>query len=314
MTSIRLTPAGDLARFAALATDPSRVAETLAYLHTTIDNGSTRPEWCFAVEHGAETIGRIALWSIPNRTPADFVLFDLPWDRDDIDSLAAATLDAAMETLRAHGAKHAAHMLDTPAQWPQWQTHHDIRARVLERQGFNPRRETTRFSLSPGQPRPTIERAPIEFRALPQVGNAVFKRAMTSVTRGTFDKMTANLVTEIGADAETEQSFTELQQVGFDPAWWELAYDAQGFLIGLVMPTKLGKHMGTIGYIGVVPEQRGRGYIDTLLARATDTLLGLDIQQIRADTDVRNVPMAAAFHRAGYTNFATRREYQRKLD
>lgn len=314
MTSIRLLPTGDLARFAALATDPARVAETLAYLNTTIDAGSTKPEWCFAVEQGGEPIGRIALWSIPNGPPADFVLFDLPWDRVDIDDLAAATLQAASDIMRKHGAKHAAHMLDTPAQWPQWQTHHSVRASVLAQAGFKPRRETMRFLLLPNTPRPKVERAALEFRNLTQVGNAVFKRAMTSVTRGTFDQMTANLVTEIGADAETEQSFTELQQVGFDPSWWELAYDAENHLIGLVMPTMLGRHMGTIGYIGVVPEQRGRGYIDTLLARATDTLLSLDIQQIRADTDVSNAPMAAAFTRAGYTNFATRREYQRKLE
>ena len=67
---------------------------------------------------------------------------------------------------------------------------------------------------------------------------------------------------------------------------------------------------GTIGYIGVVPEQRGRGYIDDLLARGTATLLGGNDQAIEADTDVSNTPMADAFRRAGYDEFASRREYR----
>ena len=69
--------------------------------------------------------------------------------------------------------------------------------------------------------------------------------------------------------------------------------------------------MTTIGYIGVVPSQRGRGYVDDLLARGT-AILRHDVPDIviRADTDLANAPMAAAFERAGYERFATRREYE----
>ncbi len=64
-----------------------------------------------------------------------------------------------------------------------------------------------------------------------------------------------------------------------------------------------------IGYIGVVPEHRGQGYVDDLLAAGTDTLRRAGAEQVRADTDIHNVPMAAAFRRAGYAEFARRREY-----
>ena len=70
----------------------------------------------------------------------------------------------------------------------------------------------------------------------------------------------------------------------------------------------------SIGYIGVVPERRGRGYVNDLLARGTETLLRVGNGQVlRADTDVDNAPMAAAFERAGYRRFATRREYEIRL-
>src|SRR5918996_5885201 len=70
----------------------------------------------------------------------------------------------------------------------------------------------------------------------------------------------------------------------------------------------------TVFYVGVVPEMRGRGYVDDLLATGTATLLearagDVEARTLRADTDVANTPMAAAFERAGWRRFAGRREY-----
>ena len=59
--------------------------------------------------------------------------------------------------------------------------------------------------------------------------------------------------------------------------------------------------MPTIGYIGVVPEQRGRGYVDELLAEMAWMLADLaPREEVGADTDFANVPMAKAFARAGF--------------
>ena len=64
------------------------------------------------------------------------------------------------------------------------------------------------------------------------------------------------------------------------------------------MPAR-APNMTTIGYIGVVPSQRGRRYVDDLLARGT-AVLRHDVPDIviRADTDLANEPMAAAFERS----------------
>ena len=56
----------------------------------------------------------------------------------------------------------------------------------------------------------------------------------------------------------------------------------------------------------MLPEHRGRGYVDDLLAEITLILADEGAERIRADTDVPNTPMAAAFERAGYENFAIR--------
>jgi RimJ/RimL family protein N-acetyltransferase len=83
--------------------------------------------------------------------------------------------------------------------------------------------------------------------------------------------------------------------------------------VGLVMPAEPPGFL-TIFYVGVVPEMRGRGYVDDLLAAGTATLLEARARDgnekpLRADTDVANAPMATAFERAGWTRFAGRREY-----
>ena len=77
----------------------------------------------------------------------------------------------------------------------------------------------------------------------------------------------------------------------------ELGTSAHGALVGLIMPCR-APAMGTIGYVGVVPEQRGRGYgnITDLLARGTATLLHTGAPVLRADTDIDNVPMATALN------------------
>ena len=61
-----------------------------------------------------------------------------------------------------------------------------------------------------------------------------------------------------------------------------------------------------VGYLGVVPEHRGRGYVDDLLAEITRSHAERGVQRIVADTDAGNVSMARAFERAGYRNFAIR--------
>jgi RimJ/RimL family protein N-acetyltransferase len=63
----------------------------------------------------------------------------------------------------------------------------------------------------------------------------------------------------------------------------------------------------------VVPEQRGRGLAGALVRRATHRLAGAGATEIRADCDRENVPMARAFARAGYEQFARRRSFRRDM-
>ena len=147
-------------------------------------------------------------------------------------------------------------------------------------------------------------------RTFEAVGETAFLEALERVSSTTLDARTVAARDRLGAPAEARETLEDLRGMESRPGWWRLAYDSAGDLVGLVMPA-LAPAMATIGYIGVVPEQRGRRYIDDLLAIGTATLRqdAPDLQ-IRADTDLANAPMAAAFERAGYVRFATRREFE----
>jgi ribosomal protein S18 acetylase RimI-like enzyme len=55
-----------------------------------------------------------------------------------------------------------------------------------------------------------------------------------------------------------------------------------------------------VGFIGVLPEHRGRGYAYDLLAECTHFLAERGAEFVAAATDQGNFPMAANFAKAGF--------------
>ncbi|WP_426984171.1 GNAT family N-acetyltransferase [Brevibacillus borstelensis] len=292
--------------------DPARVQEVKRYVEKMIAVGSMRPEWCFVIEEANRLRGRVAFWTLPKLDkPLDLVLLDIPWDSEDSLSLGKELLQTALEALRGMGVKEVGHVLDTPPLAPQWQTFPTERRELLREMGFRLERETCRFEWKPGIADIPVP-AGLSFRSLAEVGNEVFIEAVIRVSEGTLDRRILHDSERLGARGQALELFQDLQQLVYDPHWWQLAYNQDDECIGLVMPAK-SPAFATIGYIGVMPEQRGRGYIHQLLGRGTDILLKAGVTPIRADTDVHNEPMANAFRRAGYIQFATRSEYRRNI-
>jgi YD repeat-containing protein len=168
-----------------------------------------------------------------------------------------------------------------------------------------------RFDWHAHQELPAASRR-LRFQSLLEVGEDAFLAAIARVSEGTLDRRIAQDSLEKGPGQDARDLFALLQQLEHEPEWWQLAYTADGRLVGLHMPATTTT-AATIGYIGVVPEQRGQGYIDDLLAQITRILALADAERIVADTDLGNFPMAEAFRRAGYTQFGRRREYSRRL-
>ncbi|HEV2744192.1 MAG TPA: hypothetical protein VGV91_13635, partial [Rubrobacter sp.] len=217
-----------------------------------------------------------------------------------------------LDEARRLGADEIEHVLDAPPMRPQFQLHPEKRLEGLGGAGFAFRRETDRFRWLGEEAPPVPGR--LSFRKLDEVGEDAFVDAIMRVSEGTLDREIREERARLGPLPAARDFFEDARRVEHDPSWWRLAYDGPGGdLAGLVMPAEPPGFL-TLFYVGVVPELRGRGYVDDLLAAGTATLLdaraqGRGEKPLRADTDVANAPMAAAFGRAGWTRFAGRREY-----
>ena len=298
--------------FVEVAGSPEHRREVEHYLESMFVAGSMRSEWCFVAEEEDRPLGRVAFWTLPGmEEPFALVLLDVPWDGD-YTVVGTRLLVDVLNEARRLGAKEIEHVLDAPPMQPQFQHYPDKRVELLESVGFAFRRETGRFEWRGGEPNTEPER--LSFRTLEEVGEDAFVDAMRRVSEGTLDREIREERERLGPKEAARDFFEDARRVKHEPSWWRLAYRRpEGELVGLVMPAEPPAFL-TVFYVGVVPEMRGLGYVDDLLAAGTATLLEArarygNEKPLRADTDVANAPMATAFERAGWTRFAGRREY-----
>ncbi|UFJ39904.1 GNAT family N-acetyltransferase [Brevibacillus humidisoli] len=314
MTSVTVRPitSEETHRFVSIGVDSSYADDVQHYLEQMFSIGSMRPEWCFYAEQAAQLRGRVAFWTLPTLDkPLDMVLLELPWESPEYLSFGTAMLQLVLDQMRSRGVTSIGYVLDDPPLAPQWQKHPAKRKALLQAMGFKQERVTHRFEWKM-RGAPLRESDELVFRSFPEVGTPVFLDAIRLVSRGTLDSRIRSDCQARGDWEQAKSLLEDLQQMKYDPSWWQLAYTRQGDLVGLVMPTE-SPTFATIGYIGVVPRYRGRGYIHLLLNRGTNILLSNGVTLIRTDTDVNNIPMANAFKKAGYMPFATREEYRLEI-
>jgi RimJ/RimL family protein N-acetyltransferase len=145
----------------------------------------------------------------------------------------------------------------------------------------------------------------LTFRAEPD--DEVFVDLFQRVLEGSLDGSSTTEAAESGAEAyaRADVEFYRDSMLG-ERTWWRVAENADGEVVGFGLPSR-NPGFPVVGYLGVLPEHRGNGYVDDILAEITRILaIEVGAEAIRSDTDLANVPMAAAMERAGYVNFARR--------
>ncbi|MFE4620763.1 MULTISPECIES: GNAT family N-acetyltransferase [Streptomyces] len=310
MTLVRSARPDELPALVEHPDDPERNAATRAYLAQLLDSACTRPEWCLVAEDGdGRLTGSVVLWTIPgHEVPLAFVLFEAP---EDAPETGAALLDAAAAKARELGAKELEHVVDSPAQAPQFQRNPERRGELLRASGYGVVRDGRRFSLGApgGQP---ADDPRLTFRSLAELGPEPFVAALAELLADTADARLAADVRQHGARRAAELLFEETAELKYEPEWWELGYDADGTVAVISLPAE-NPSVAVIGFVGVAPAHRGKGYATSVVVRGTRVLAAAGATEIRGDCDAANVAMAKAFERAGYVNFADRLEFARPL-
>ncbi len=174
------------------------------------------------------------------------------------------------------------------------------RMNALEQTGARLLAERLRFEWQPGTSVvPTGNR--LVFRKIRDEDEVL--DLMTRVLAGTLDAHSRDNLTRMSARAAAIRHYEdELAHYRSPRDGWRVATLPDGTPIGFVTPARNDYHP-VIGHLAVVPEHRGNGYLDDILAEGTRILAAQQVPRIRAATDLGNVPMANAFRPAGYVNF-----------
>ena len=171
------------------------------------------------------------------------------------------------------------------------------------RAGLSDELERIRFEWSPdaGLPRPSGR---LVFR--PEPDDDVFLDVFRQIAVGSLDVMTRREVATLGPDRQAREDMDIYLAMPGDRDWWRLAYRAaDGQLAGMILPNR-NTDGAVVGYLGVIPGLRGRGYINDLVAQTTRFHAGRGEARIAATTDIANRPMVTAFGHAGYRAYGIR--------
>ncbi|MFF8288596.1 GNAT family N-acetyltransferase [Streptomyces sp. NPDC016309] len=248
-----------------------------------------RPEWKRVALRDGRVVARGAWWGGPDdRTPLNINWFDVAEGEEDAGSALLRTAPHRVEL-----------ELNLPAGWredPVTRAAGAARLRAARAAGYEVLVERYMYRWTPecGLPK---RPGRLTFAAEPD--DAVFFEALRRVHAVTLDAHALRAVEEGGLDQAAQEELDFFHWCPSPREWWQVAYAPDGDLAGLHVPAH-NPAGPCVGFIGVLPEHRGRGYAYDLLAECTHFLAERGAAFIAGATDQGNTPMAANFTKAGY--------------
>ncbi|MFC4885155.1 GNAT family N-acetyltransferase [Streptomyces beijiangensis] len=253
------------------------------------EGGDYRPEWSWVALRDGTVVARAAWWGGPDDTePILLNLFDFAGGED----------EAGAELLR-----RAPHSLEyeliLPAGWrelPEVRTAGEARIAAAEAAGMKVLVERFRYEWTPASGLPERP-GRLEFR--PEPDDEVVLDVLRKVHSVTLDAHALKAIEESGIDRAAQEELDYFHWWPSPREWLRLAYTPAGELVGIQVPA-YNTTVPIVGFIGVVPEQRGHGYAYDLLVECTNFLAEQGAQSVAGATDQGNFPMAANFTKAGH--------------
>ncbi len=278
--------------------------ETARDYAALLATGEYRPEHTWVAIRDGIVVARACWWAGQgDERPAALDWLEAEPGPMQVD-LGTRLLLSAHETMRNDDGMRPDYHLFLP---PSWRDQAAIRAaaearlQTAQNAGLAPFVERFSYTWSAERDGLPARSDRLEFRPADDVQ---ILAALGQVLVDTLDAHDRRDVATYGIERAAELQLEGLHWFPSPRDWWQLAYSGSGDLVGVIVPAR-NFTMPTIGYLGVVPEQRGRGYVNDLLAEMAWRLSELAPgEEVGADTDFGNVPMAKAFTRAGFRTTA----------
>ncbi|MFC7920943.1 GNAT family N-acetyltransferase [Streptomyces cinereoruber] len=248
-----------------------------------------RPDWKRVALRDGEVVARGAWWGGPDDSePVNINWFDV----------AEGEEEAGAELLRS-APWQVELEINLPGGWrdePGLRVGAEARFAAARAAGYELLVERFLYRWTPERGLP--ER-PGRLRFSAEPDDAVFFDALRRIHSATLDAHALRAIEEGGLDRAAQEELDFFHWCPSPREWWRTAYTPEGDLAGIHIPAH-NPSGPTIGFIGVVPEQRGRGYAYDLLAECTHLLVEQGAEFVGGATDQGNFPMAANFAKAGF--------------
>jgi GNAT superfamily N-acetyltransferase len=248
-----------------------------------------RPDWKRVALRDGRVVARAAWWGGPDdEAPVNVNWFDIAEGEEDAGAELLCTSPFQVE-----------YELILPAGWrddPRALAAGEARIRAAKAAGMEVLVERYQYRWTPDCGLPERP-GRLVFR--PEPDDAVFFDALRRIHSVTLDAHALRAVAEGGLDRAAQEELDFFNWCPSPRDWWRLAHTQDGELVGIHIPAR-NPSGPCVGFIGVVPEQRGRGYAYDLLAECTHQLAEQGAEFIAGATDQGNFPMAANFAKAGH--------------
>ncbi|MFD5015420.1 GNAT family N-acetyltransferase [Streptomyces chartreusis] len=260
-----------------------------------------RPEWKRVALRDGEVVARGAWWGGPDDSePININWFDV----------AEGEEEAGAELLRSVPWRVELE-INLPGDWrdqPALKAAADARFSAARAAGYELLVERFLYRWTPDLGLPARP-GRLTFSAEPD--DEVFLDALRRIHSVTLDAHSLRAKEEGGIDKAAQEELDFFHWCPSPREWWQLAHTPEGDLAGIHIPAH-NPSGPTVGFIGVVPEQRGHGYAYDLLAECTNFLVEQGAEFVTGATDRGNFPMAANFTKAGFPVVKERINFQVK--
>ncbi|GAB3261843.1 GNAT family N-acetyltransferase [Kineosporia babensis] len=252
--------------------------------------GRMRPEWSWLAENDGRLVGRALWWGLGGSRPESLDTLDVLPEQPDPRSVAAQLLQGGradlgqLPTYRLRipvGERHG-----HPVRW---------RCEAAQDAGLTETLERLQYQWSPpaGVPQASTR---LTFR---EGSDEEFVSLFGQAARGSLDVETRRALEETDEISQARDDLAFYLSCPGERDWWRVAFDHEHQPAGFIVPSATPYHRN-VGYLGVLPDHRGQGLVHDLLGEITRIHAAAGAQRITATTDLVNLPMAAAFDRAGY--------------
>ena len=277
---------------------PGVVALPREQVREDFEAGRMRPEWSWVLEQEGRLVGRALWWGRGDSAPSALDALDVLPEVDDPRPAAVELLRGGHGDFAASGERVLPPFtVRLPGGWREdaealraatW------RCEAMADVGVTSSLERRQYAWTPKSGVPSSSTR-VSFR---RGSDEEFVELFREAARGSLDVETRRALETMDEVSQARDDFEFYESCSGERDWWRVATDAE-VPVGFIVPSAT-PYDRNVGYLGVLPSRRGQGLVDDLLGEVTRIHAAAGAARITATTDMTNLPMAAAFDRAGY--------------